>query len=238
MNNVKTYDDAAQVAAAAAKLSVDTLKSVIDEYGHATWVLAGGSTPLLGYKTIAADFHDALDWSKVTLVMGDERIGPLDGPDNNWHAINQILGNLPTAKSRPQSDKRAEDAATDYEQQLLTLPKGDNGLPRLDLVWLGMGADGHTMSLFPQHSSLLPSGGLIVAVHDSPKPPADRISLTLRALQATTNLMILATGADKRAAVSEAVRGAHSPVGLAATIVATHDGNVTWLVDKKAAPTD
>ena len=101
-----------------------------------------------------------------------------------------------------------------------------------------MGADGHTLSLFPSHASLLPSGGLVVAVHDSPKPPADRISLTLRALQGATHVIIMATGTDKKSAVQAAVTTANSPVGLAANIVSTHDGKVSWFVDKEAAPTD
>ena len=238
MSNVQTFDDTTLLAEAAAKQTVETLQNAINTYGTATWVLAGGSTPLLGYKIIAANHRDSLDWSKVTVIMGDERIGPLDGADSNWYAIDQILGDLPTVKLRPQSDKTAEYAATDYEQQLMSLPKGDGNIPRLDLVWLGIGADGHTLSLFPLHNSMLPSGGLIIAMHDSPKPPADRISLTLRALQGAENVIFLAAGADKQTAVSQAIAGGHSPAGLAATITATHDGKVTWLVDKAAAPTD
>ncbi len=170
--------------------------------------------------------------------MGDERIGPNDGPDNNWHAINQILHTLHANTLFPNSDQSAEDAAAEYEIQISTLPKGDTGGPRFDLVWLGIGTDGHTLSLFPAHDSLLPSGGLITVVHDSPKPPADRISLTLRALRGASNVMILVTGADKQSVVSEAVRGGHSPIALVASIVKTHEGRVSWLVDHAAAPTD
>lgn len=238
MGNMKKYDDANKLAEAAAKQTIEVLHDAVGEHGSATWVLAGGSTPLLAYKSIAANYTDALDWSKVTFVMGDERIGPLDGPDSNWHAIDEILGSLPATKLRPQSDQPAEEAARDYAQQLTTLPRGENGLPRLDLVWLGVGSDGHTLSLFPNHSSILPSNELVTAVHDAPKPPADRISLTLRALQAAANLMILAAGADKQEAVSKARSGSYSPIGLAASIVGIHEGNVTWLVDKSAPPTD
>lgn len=238
MNNVQVLDNANALAETAATHTVDTLQTAIDEYGSATWVLAGGSTPQQAYKIIAEKFSDKLDWSRVTVIMGDERIGPLDGPDNNWHAADQILGNLPTVKLRPQSDKTAEEAAEEYERQLAKLPVGDNGLPRLDLVWAGVGDDGHTLSLFPRHASMLPSGGLVTAVHDAPKPPADRISLSLRAILGTENLLILASGANKKGAVSEAVKGGHSPIALVASIVATREGKVLWLVDKDAAPTD
>jgi 6-phosphogluconolactonase len=238
MSNIQTFDDATKLAEAAAKQSVAVLKSAIKQYGSATWVLAGGSTPQVAHRVIAEKYFDAIDWSQVTVIMGDERIGPLDGPDNNWHAIDEIIGELSTVKLQPQSDKSAEVAAADYEQKLSKLPAGNNGLPRLDLVWLGVGADGHTLSLFPQHNSMLPSGGLVVAVHDSPKPPADRISLTFRALMAAENVLILATGDDKRDAIAEAINGGTSPIALAASIVTTREGNVSWLLDKSAAPTD
>src|ERR1700757_3206992 len=130
MNNVQVFDDTTKLAEAAAAQSVDILKAAIDEYERATWVLAGGSTPLLAYKIIATNYADAIDWEKVTVIIGDERIGPLDGPDNNWKAIDDILGEMPTIKTRPMSDLTAEEAAEDYSQQLLNLPKADNGLPR------------------------------------------------------------------------------------------------------------
>jgi len=238
MNGTRIFNDKTQLAEAVAKQSIDILRRAIDTNGRATWVLSGGSTPLLTYKIIASNDSDALDWSKVTVVMGDERIGPLDSPDNNWHAIDQIIGKLPTTKLRPQSDMSAEDSAADYSQKLQALPKADNGLPRFDLVWLGVGGDGHTLSLFPQHSGILPSADLVVPIHESPKPPHDRISLSLRALQGTQHALVLAAGADKQAAVSAAQKSLNLPIALACSIIETHEGHTEWFVDKEAAPTD
>lgn len=238
MNNLRIFDDTAQLAKAAAKQSIDILKATINDYDRAIWVLAGGATPLLAYKVIASQYTDTLDWSKVTLFIGDERIGPLDGPDNNWQAIEDIMGGLPTVKIRPMTDLSAEEAAEDYSQQLMDLPKADNGLPRFDLLWLGVGQDGHTLSLFPQHPSLLPSNNLVIAVHDSPKPPTDRISLSLRALQGVQSCVILAAGTDKRDAVAGAQKHSKSPIAIASDIITTHEGDVTWFVDREAAPTD
>lgn len=237
MSNVQSYETD-DVAEALAKQTVAALQKSMDEYSSVTWVLAGGSTPLAAYKVIADKYQETVDWSKVTIIMGDERIGPLDGPDNNWRAVHEIIGSLPTVKLRPRSDLPAEEATFDYEQQLAALPLGDSGVPRLDVVWLGVGQDGHTLSLFPQHESMLPSGGLVTAVHDSPKPPADRISLTLRALQGALNVFVIATSADKQPAVNEALHRGHSPIAVATNIVETHGGTVTWFVDKAAAPTD
>ena len=238
MYKTQVFEDKSELAEAAAKQTIDILRRAIDDHGQATWVLAGGSTPLLAYKIIASNYADAIDWSKVTVVMGDERLGPLDGPDNNWYAIDQIIGKLPTVKLRPQSDIPAEDAAADYSQKLLPLPQADNGLPQFDLVWLGVGEDGHTLSLFPQHSGILPSANLVVPIHESPKPPRDRISLSLRALQGAKHALVLADGADKKAAVSSALQTHSLPIALACSIIATHDGKIEWLLDKEAAPTD
>lgn len=223
------------LAKAAARQAVRILGRAIDAYGGAVWVLSGGSTPLAAYTVIASDYVDALDWSKVTVLIGDERIGALDGEDSNWHAINKIIGILPTTKLRPFSDQTAENAASNYSLQLASLPKLENGLPRLDLVWLGVGEDGHTLSIFPGHASLQPTSDLVIPVHDAPKPPADRISLSLRALQGAATVTFLAVGADKKAAVAAACNGGQSPAGLAVTIVETHEGVVHWLVDAAAA---
>lgn len=235
MSSSQVFDSKAALAEDVAKKSAVLLRARIDEYGKATWVLAGGSTPLLAYKIIASNYADAIDWSKVTVIMGDERIGPLDGPDNNWHAINEIIGDLPTVKLRPSSDLSAEAAAADYNQKISDLPKADNNLPRLDLVWLGVGEDGHTLSLFPRHESLLPSADLVIPVHNSPKPPSDRISLSLRAIQGIQHALILAAGADKKEAVANAQKNINLPIALAASIIETHEGHVEWLVDKEAA---
>lgn len=236
MNDVQVFDDGTGLAEAVAKQTCDALKAAIREYGSATWVLAGGSNPLLAYKVIAEQYTDALGWSLVTMIMGDERIGPSDGPDNNWHQIDQILGHLPAKKIIPNSDQSAEDAAAEYESHIAKLPHGENGVPRLDIVWLGMGADGHTLSLFPAHSSILPSSQLVTAVHNSPKPPSDRISLTLRTMQGAAIIMIVAMGSDKQPAVTNAIKGGHTPIALVSNIVATHRGKVSWFIDKDASP--
>lgn len=238
MNNVHIFADKQSLAADAASRTINLLKEAIEQQGRAVWVLAGGSTPLLAYEIIAGEYHQALDWSKVTIVLGDERMGAPNGPDNNWHAITTIIGHLPTTKLQPNSDGSAEDAAIDYEKQLTTLPCLETGLPQFDVVWLGVGEDGHTLSLFPKHPSLLPTTQLVIPVHDSPKPPADRISLSLRALLGAKSALILASGSDKYTAVHEALAGGHSPIALAASIISTHDGDVSWLIDEDAAATD
>jgi len=237
MNSVNVYENQDELAQAAAKATIATLQSALDNNGQAVWVLAGGSTPLAAYHVIASEHSTDLDWSKVTFVMGDERITN-DSSLINWLAINEKLATLPAQRLQPKTDVSTEESATDYEAQLANLPQASDGIPRLDLVWLGMGEDGHTLSLFPQHSSLTPTSRLVIPVHDSPKPPADRISLSLRALQGAQNAMILTSGTEKQQAVMAAHHGSGLPISIASSIIETHDGKVSWFVDKKAAPTD
>jgi 6-phosphogluconolactonase len=238
MSNLQIFDSRESLAEAVARQTTAILKAAIEQKGRAVWVLAGGSTPLLAYKIIAGEYYDKLDWSKVTVVIGDERIGPLNGPDNNWHAIEQSISRLPIVTLRPHSDQSAEDVAHDYNEQLQTLPTTENGLPCFDLLWLGVGNDGHTLSLFPGHTSLQPTKDLVIPVHDSPKPPADRISLSLRALTGAQSAMVIASGSDKKYAVKAAQHASPLPIALATSIISTHGGKVTWLIDRDAAPTD
>lgn len=233
MDNLHVFDTREELASAAAQRAVDILRTAIDTYGKATWVLAGGTAPLAAYQVIATSHSDSLDWSHVTVMVGDERIS--QPSDSNWQAADTILNRLPTRKFVPRIDLSPEEAAIDYERNLGILPKADGGFPRLDLLWLGVGEDGHTLSLFPNHPSIFPSNKLIIPVSDAPKPPRNRISLSLRALQGVQSAMIITTGPNKRSVVRGALAGNNSPIALASSIITTHNGDVAWYVDKDAA---
>jgi 6-phosphogluconolactonase len=235
MQATQVFETKQQLAQAAAVATVELLQSAIAQHGSATWVLAGGTTPAAAYTIIANQYLGDVDWSKVTFVIGDERIGPLDGPDNNWHVVDQLLlQHIPQAAFlRPKSDLTAEQAADDYIDQLLTLPNTLHGQPRLDVAWLGMGDDGHTLSLFPGHADFQPTDRLVIPVHHSPKPPADRISLTLHTLHSAGTTLILASGAEKAAAIASAQQPDSTlPIAQAARIT-----NAKWFIDTDAAST-
>jgi 6-phosphogluconolactonase len=234
--NVFSFASPQLVAEAAAARTIDILSSAIHDNGHASWVLAGGSTPELAYEVIASKYLHALDWSKVTFLIGDERIGPLDGPDNNWHRIDSILlKHLPDATYlRPRSDLSAVDAASDYEA-LITNSRIGKDLS-FDVTWLGMGPDGHTLSLFPDHKDFdIESTRLVIPIHDAPKQPPERISFTIAAVRLSTHLFVLATGESKRPVLEESLSG-QSPLPIA--IAAAQRNTTQWLVDKDATPTN
>jgi 6-phosphogluconolactonase len=237
--DMQVFDSVDNLARAAAQKVIDDLQQAIETYGNAAWVIAGGTTPMAAYGVLAQTAIEALDWTKVTVIIGDERCVPFDSPDSNWsQAEAALLGrlHLSALSLRPASNLPAEESAAHYQAQLERLPKNDAGLPRLDHVWLGMGEDGHTLSLFPNHVSSQDSSSLVIAVHDSPKPPPDRISLTLRALQGARSCLIMAAGPSKAPVIADIAAGNNSyPVAHAAQTVHAAGGTVVWYVDKPAS---
>jgi 6-phosphogluconolactonase len=235
----EVFPDAAALAEAAARIALDKLAAAIAARGQAVWVIAGGSTPMAAYRWLADHALEALDWSKVTVIIGDERCVPFDSPDSSWTQAEQaFLGRvrLSALSLRPASDQTAEAAAAQYAALLRQLPQTAQGLPRLDHVWLGVGEDGHTLSLFPDHPSSAPSDELVLAVHDSPKPPPNRISLGFKALQAVESCLVLAAGTGKSSVVGRALQAdASLPVARAVATVEQGGGEVIWLLDEAAS---
>lgn len=241
MAEVIIKDNQNELAKTAAAMTADSLNRAIAAHGSATWVLAGGSTPMAAYIVLVEHYLDQVDWSKITVVLGDERCVPLHHPDSNWQQIQQaFLDRVPIPPAnqlRPPYELPAEQAAAGYEQTLACLPKNNQGIPRFDLIWLGVGEDGHTLSLFPGHPALADTSSLVVPVHDAPKPPSDRISLTLRALQNTTESLIMAAGSSKTGAITQAfAEKASLPVALAVQTLEAANGTMSWLTDQAAAP--
>jgi 6-phosphogluconolactonase len=160
-------------------------------------VLAGGTTPKRCYEILAGM---SLSWGRVTVLFGDERcVGPFDPESNYRVAFEALLRHVaPASVHRMAGELGAEEGAARYESVVAAGP--------LDLVLLGLGADGHIASLFPDNPALA-AGGAVATVHDAPKPPPDRITLTLGTLRAARRVIVLVGGADKREAVRRALAG-------------------------------
>jgi 6-phosphogluconolactonase len=210
--NVRIYDDPQSVARAAASLVADAIQGEVRSLA-----LAGGSTPARAYQLLA---EAALEWGRITVLFGDERCVPPDHPDSNFlMARRSLLDRVnPGSVHRMAGELGPEVAASLYEPIVRRLSP-------LDLVLLGMGPDGHTASLFPGHPEVS-AEGMAVGVRGAPKPPPDRVSLTLGCLRQARRVVFIVTGADKAAAFAAAARG-EVPSGMIP--------NAEYLVDRAAA---
>jgi 6-phosphogluconolactonase len=244
LDRVEVVADAAALAEAAARHAVADLEAAVEAHGSATWVLTGGTTPTAAYRRLAAhDLRTGIEWDRIRVAMGDERSVPVTHPDSNWgQAAAALLDHVPVPDHhllRPPGELPAERAADAYEAALRKLPAAPGDGPRLELLWLGVGEDGHCLSLFPGRPEVEVTGRLVVAVHHAPKPPPDRVSLTLAALGGVERLLVLAAGDGKAAAVAAARGGDPDlPVTRAAATVRRAGGTVGWLLDRAAAGDD
>jgi 6-phosphogluconolactonase len=234
MTEIRNYDTPTLVAKAAAENAVEILSSAIETNGQAFWVLAGGTSPMAAYRELVKEYADTLDWGKVTVLIGDERFVAYDHPDSNWGAIMKIFDGheafAPMIRIAPDILATVELTAESYESQIIGL-----GIERFDLVWLGVGEDGHTLSLFPGNDAFTTvTASWVVPVHDSPKPPSERISLSLTALQYVSELVIFATGANKKGILRTARLKGGVPISVAAEVAETSGGEVRWLYDDAA----
>lgn len=175
-----------------------------------------------------------LPWKNIDLFLADERLVASDHPDSNALAVRQywldhLAAGGPRFHPMPTSGVSAEEAARAASHTLCAIA-GDP--PRLDLVMLGVGPDGHVASLFPERSEWQTSPDWVLAVHDAPKPPPDRLSLGLATLAAAREIWFVAFGAEKAAVVAEARAHLRSPLPLA--VVARSGPNVRWFLDDAA----
>jgi 6-phosphogluconolactonase len=195
--------DAADVAARAATLIDEQLEAALAARGRAHLALSGGTTPGGTYRLLAPP-----SWEGVELWFGDERcVGP-DDPQSNYGMVAQtLLGHATGALvHRIEGELGAERAAAAYDALLRERVSGEAGpLPLLDIVLLGIGEDGHTASLFPHNPALDAHGAAVVAVHDAPKPPPDRVSMSLELLRGARATILLASGAGKAEALALAL---------------------------------
>lgn len=200
--------------------------------------LSGGSTPKVLFEMLASErFRDLVDWSKVYFFWGDERSVPPDHKDSNFRMANDAMLkplNIPEANIfRIQAEKGAAEAAALYRQVLAEFFAPDE-FPRFDLLYLGMGDDGHTASLFP-HTEALQEQSLAVVENYVPKFQTTRITLTIPAINHARHIVFLASGASKAEMLVQVLEGDHQPETLPSQFIRATSGTLTWMVDAPAA---
>lgn len=246
---VLVLPDARTLAAAVAGRLILTVLDAQADRGTAAVVLTGGTIAAQAYATVREHpLRDAVDWTRVDLWWGDERFLPTGHPDrNDTQARAALLEALDLDPARvhpmPASDgpdgPDAGAGAVRYARELALRPT-----QRFDLLLLGVGPDGHVASVFPDHPMVTPDAP-VSAVHDSPKPPPTRITLTLPTIRTAAEVWLIAAGAGKAAAVSAALSSTGPALPDRSTLpdrsalpasLAHGTERTLWLLDRAAAP--
>ena len=212
--------------------------------GVARIVLTGGG---IGTAVLAAmalePGRDAIDWARVEFWWGDERYLPTgDSERNETSARAALLDHVGIDPARlhpiegPDQTVSAEESAEHYADHLRAhaLPEDHAGTPRFDVVLLGIGPDAHVASLFPEHPAIHVTDRPTTAVHGSPKPPPTRVTLTFPAINAASEVWVLASGAEKSTAVRLALDPSAGALQVPAAGVRGRDRTL-FLVDEAAA---
>ncbi len=238
---VETYADSAELATAAGARLVGAITSALATRGRAFIVLTGGGTGIALLRHVA-DYGVDIDWSAVHLFWGDDRYVAHDDDERNDKQVRDALlerivipaGNV-HAMAAADGDFGADihAAALAYERVLADVADDGEPTPEFDVHLLGMGGEGHINSLFPDTAAVREQSRLVIAVTDSPKPPPQRITLTLPAIRRSREVWLVVGGSAKAEAVAAAIGGA-DPVDVPAAGAVGREKTV-WLLDREAA---
>lgn len=212
----RTEADAATIADTACRLIGIAAREAIRERGRFRLVLSGGSTPLAMYRRLAVSDQK---WKRWSLYYGDERCVPVDHPERNSHMVTATGLATRVGRHHPiPTEHGGKQAAAEYRARI------KKAMP-FDMVLLGMGEDGHAASLFPGREW---PEETVFAVENAPKPPQERVSLGIAALQNCRSMLVLVTGLNKAAAVQKWRNGVDLPVARVSDV-----GHALILVERK-----
>ena len=235
------FPDGNAIARRAAEEFLQTANDAVAQRNAFTVALAGGSTPKALYSLLATDpaFRDKLPWDRIHFFFGDERHVPPDNEQSNYRMVNESLFTKAPVQRSQITRVRAEypdagKAALEYEQALRAYFKLKDGeYPRFDLVLLGMGDEGHTLSLFPGTKALHASHR-VVFCNWVGKLFTNRITLTAPATNQANRVIFMVTRADKALALKAVLEGPFEPEQLPAQLIQPASGKLLWLVDQAA----
>lgn len=214
----------------------------VNERGAFYVALAGGSTPRGMFSLLAsvATWRENIPWQHIHFFWGDERHVPPEHPDSNYRMANDaLLSHVPVPVENihriPAELPYSVQAAAEYERELVSVfALNSNELPQFDLVLLGMGTEGHTVSLFPGTKALHETNKLVVANWVG-KLYAWRITLTAPVINHARNIVFMIGGQDKALALKGVFEGPIEPEQLPAQLINPTDGQLVWLLDQAAA---
>lgn len=248
---IRVYRDPDELALKAARLFARMADQYVLGCGRFTVALSGGSTPKAMFSVLAAEpFLDTVPWSSIYFFWGDERCVLPDHPDSNYKMTSEtLLSKVPVPAENvfriPAELEDPNHAAEEYTSTLTRYFLAGPGanrtgtaplskVPRFDLVFLGMGPDGHTASLFP-HSAALQAGNKIAVANYVEKFKAHRITLTAATINNARNVTFLAAGEDKAETLKNVLEGSHQPDVYPSQLIRPSNGTLLWMVDQAAA---
>ncbi len=236
---LRVYGDAEQLAQAAAELFVTLAAESIKARGRFRVALSGGSTPRRVYQLLASDeFKRRVDWDRVDLFWGDERYVGADDRESNYRMTAEALllhvpvppanvHRVPTGISPPTT------AASKYEEDIRQTFHDPSSVPQFDLIYLGLGTNGHTASLFPQSPALREQSRLVIADFVG-EVNMWRITMTPPLLNRGRTVAFLVEGNQKAEVLGDVLLGTPDPERLPAQLIAP-EGKLLWMADEAAA---
>lgn len=214
---VRVYESKASLATAVAERFIKRMREILDAKPEAHVVLTGGTMGEAVLQAVADSARiDRVDWSRVTFWWGDERYLPTGDPDRNETQSRRAL--LDRLALRPEQIKAfpalgehasIEEAAQAYAAELAAAAPEGAAYPVFDLTFLGVGPDGHVASLFPDHEAVRDREHIVLPETNSPKPPPERLTLTLPVINSSERVWLVMAGSDKAGALGLALADAN-----------------------------
>jgi 6-phosphogluconolactonase len=236
-HRIKIFSTREYLNQAVAEYFIKVARTSIQDRGIFSAALSGGSTPEPVYRTLGSlEKEKQLDWDNIHFFWGDERCVPPDHPDSNYRMVREALLEhirIPEENvHRVLSEYEPHISAQSYEATLRDFFKGD--FPQFDLVFLGMGDDGHTASLFP-HSAGLKEEDRWFIENYAPAMDTWRLTLTKNAINAARHIAVLVIGESKADMLLDVLEGDHQPGDKPIQLIDPKNGQMVWFLDQAAA---
>ena len=243
---LRIFKDMEKLSHHAAQIFVERAAHSINDRDRFLVALNGGNTPMHLFQLLATEYRDKIDWSKTHIFWGDERCVPPDDSGSSYgQARDALLSHVPIPDSnihRVQTDPstgsgrrlQPAEASRDYALTLSGFASPPLDVPRFDLIYLGMGEDGHTASLFPG-SPVQATETVIPVTAQYQDRPANRVTMTQLVFNQAHTVVFMATGEKKAVTLAEVLSDRYNPAQYPAQRIDPQDGQLVWLVDESAA---
>jgi 6-phosphogluconolactonase len=236
--DIRIFQNTELLSQHAAEIFTEQAAQAIATHDRFLVALNGGGTPTRLFQLLATEYRDKVDWSKTHVFWGDERCVPPDDPGSSYgQARDLLLSHIPLPESnihRIKGELGPVEASKDYAITLSRFASPPLDVPHFDLVYLGMGEDGHTASLFPGSPVDVTESTLPVTAHYQDRP-ANRVTLTQRVFNQAQMVVFMATGEKKAVTLAEVLSDRYNPELYPAQRIDPKDGKLIWLVDEDAA---